>query len=115
MRAVGITAAVAKISGNGNDTRIDSLTIRPRPDIRIKGPTDGGRTQVRAADAVEAVVEETVADLRFPNGHSARYGIGASTGNTRPEMHADRGWRGPGRADRYALRGTVRRPAQPNS
>lgn len=91
MRAVGITTAVAKISGNGNETRVDGVKIYPCPDIRIKVPTDRGRTQVRAADAIKAVVEETVADIRFLNGHSGRYWIEASTGNTRLEMHADRG------------------------
>lgn len=103
MRAVGITTAVAKISGEGGETRVDSVTIYPCSNIRIKVPADragsaqgpggaaahGDWTQVPAADAVKAVVKEMVDGIRFLKGHHGQFWIEASTGITRLEMRAN--------------------------
>ena len=88
LRAVGITTAVARISCDGRETRVDSVTIHPSSDIRIKVPTNRGPTQVMAVDAVKQVVQETVTDIRFLNGHRGRYWIDASTGTARLEIRA---------------------------
>ena len=83
MRAVGITTAVAKISGEGSESHIDSVDIFPSSAIRIKVPLDqaahmpvpeeairrDGTTQVLAADAIKEVVKEMIDGIWWAAGH----------------------------------------------
>ena len=104
MRAVGITTAVAKISGEGRESHVDSVDVYPSSEIRIKAPMDqaahmpvpegaitrDGTTQIMAADAVKEVVKEMIDGIWWAGGHHGEFWIEVSDGTTRLEMHRDR-------------------------
>lgn len=98
LRAVGITNAVATLSGDGNRRRVDRVDIYPSSAVFIKVPAhapDGARprgavTQVPATEAVQGVVEGMIDGIRWRNGHRGRLWIDVLSGDTRLEMHGDR-------------------------
>ena len=98
LRAVGITHAVATLSGQGNERHVDRVDIYPSSAVFIKVPAharDGAAAhravaQIPATEAVEGVVDGMIDGIRWRNGHRGRLWIDVSSGDTRLEMHGER-------------------------